>query len=482
MSKGLCFRNGGRETSPTVPTPLAGYSDATDANTEVTRAGVTFQRSSGSDGGTNNNSSWESGDATEFDGRYFISGSGVARWRVVLSASGSYEVRVAHPLRSFLRSRVRIYNSDGTATLGSGTLLATYDASTAAIEADDPVDTGRYIDAAGTIRNFTVPLASSTPGAPVTVSGTTVWVELSTIAGSFNCFVAAVSLTSVDTGSITGDVTPTSATIIQGGTVSVPVTITRVAPFTGDVTVTPTGMTTGLTQTGTLVLGTGVTSGTLAFAATGSATIGAPTITATFSGSGVSDVTDTFTLSVTSPGASPTMSEGSVVIVQPVSPASPEPVPFVAISSSTGVELTSALGISVRYKKPGGAWGDKTAVYDGEPGCFTWAPNAGDVDTQGRGRFVIGGAAARVSYNVEIVGADQRQSLFRATWASLDSVGWSPLKYLRSVFSTSASFLSGAQTGTGQFRNPTDTTTWTQASWDGNGNRSAITFSAPNDP
>jgi hypothetical protein len=285
------------------------------------------------------------------------------------------------------------------------------------------------------------------------------------------------------TGSATVDVAE-SSTIAQGATLNLTVTVTRTAPFTGDLTITATGLPSGVTAAPLTILA-GSTTGTLVLTATGGATL----VTddpwqVVAAGSGIANATDDVTLTVTAApfGGPPVMSEGAVLFVQPVSPAAPESVPFVAISATTGADLTSAAGITIRYKKPGGAWTDKTAAYDGEAGCFVWTPLAGDVDTLGRARFVIGGVAGRVSYNMEIVGADQRQSFFRATWASLDSVGWSPLKYLRSVFSTSASFLSGAQTGTGQFRNPTDTTTWTQASWDGNGNRSAITFSAPNDP
>jgi hypothetical protein len=275
-----------------------------------------------------------------------------------------------------------------------------------------------------------------------------------------------------------------STTIVQGNTATVAVTITRTAPFTGDATITATGLSAGVTAA-PLTITSGNTTGTMVLTATGSATIvtnDAWQVVA--SGSGIADATDDVTLTVTAApaGSPPVMGEGTIVIVQPVAPALPEAVPFVAVSATNSEPLSSATGITLEFKKPGGTWAAKTATYDGRLGCFTWTPDAADIDTQGRGRLLVAGAAGRWSYNVEIVGADQRQSMFRAVMGSTDSVGFSPLKYLRSVLATSSSFLANAQTGTADFRNPANTATWVQGSFDASGNRTAVTFTAPNEP
>jgi hypothetical protein len=104
--------------------------------------------------------------------------------------------------------------------------------------------------------------------------------------------------TTTVTGSIALSITPTSATIQQGGSTQVTGMVTR-ASFTGDVIITVTGQPTGVTGTLTLAPVNGGSTAQVTISATSATAVGTYTLTVVASGSGVSNANATFTLTVT---------------------------------------------------------------------------------------------------------------------------------------------------------------------------------------
>ncbi|MBC7790582.1 MAG: hypothetical protein H7Z74_11600 [Anaerolineae bacterium] len=101
-------------------------------------------------------------------------------------------------------------------------------------------------------------------------------------------------------GSIAMSISPTSATIAQGGSQIVTGTLTRSGTFNGAVTLSMTGVPTGVTAAVTNVVTSGrVTTATITVQVGATTTPGAYNLVAVAKGSGVSDATATFALTVT---------------------------------------------------------------------------------------------------------------------------------------------------------------------------------------
>lgn len=388
MSAGLCFRAALRETTPTVPSPLAGYSSSIDGNDEVTRAGITFQRAAASAGSTSTSVAWSSGDATDFDGNYLgLTATEVARFRLVLpGGAGNYVLRVAHTLRSYLRSRVRIYDTDGSATLGSGTLLATSDASTATIDGDEPSDQGRYIDAAGTLRDFTVALASSTPTSPFAVSGTHVWVEIGTIAGSLSAQVAALSLETAGP-QITAPVASASLTVEQGGSLSVSLAIAR----NGNTNALTMRTQSGTPPTGVsmddVVIANPATTGTGTLAATGSAPLvtNDPMVLELVDGSTVvATVAVTVTVTAPTAGGGPGAGGAANAVTE-----QDNGVVLLSLYDETGDPLTTSTATIRVAGVASDTFADRSATYRGEPGQYVYTLTTGERASRGMATIVL---------------------------------------------------------------------------------------------
>lgn len=103
-----------------------------------------------------------------------------------------------------------------------------------------------------------------------------------------------------DNGTIAISVTPTSLSLVQGTSGTVAASITRGGGFTGTVTVVTEGAPTGVTAAVSNVTTTGTTtSGTVTVTVAATVVPGTHTLTVRASGSGVSDATTTFGLTVT---------------------------------------------------------------------------------------------------------------------------------------------------------------------------------------
>jgi len=105
------------------------------------------------------------------------------------------------------------------------------------------------------------------------------------------------------TGLITLTLNPTSASIEQGGSAAVTGTLTRSGGFTGTVNLTVTGAPTGVTAVVSNVVTTGlVTTATITVNVASSATVGGPTTLVVHgTGTGVTEATANFALTITAP-------------------------------------------------------------------------------------------------------------------------------------------------------------------------------------
>ena len=114
------------------------------------------------------------------------------------------------------------------------------------------------------------------------------------------------SSTTTITSAIALSVSPTSASVQQGGSTQVTGTLTR-TDFTGDVTVGVTGAPTGVTGVATLQPINGGNTAQVTLSVSSGTTPGTYSLTVVASGSGVSNATATFTLTVTAAPSSFTM-------------------------------------------------------------------------------------------------------------------------------------------------------------------------------
>lgn len=108
----------------------------------------------------------------------------------------------------------------------------------------------------------------------------------------------ALTVTAAPAGSYTMAVTPTSATVAQGGSTTATVNLTRMNSFAGEVSLAASGLPTGVTATFDPAATTGNTS-TVTLNAAANATVGAATVTITGTATGLANQTATIALTVT---------------------------------------------------------------------------------------------------------------------------------------------------------------------------------------
>lgn len=142
-------------------------------------------------------------------------------------------------------------------------------------------------------------------------------------------------------GSITLSVTPTGATIQQGGSTQVTGTITR-TNFTADVAISVTGAPSGVTGNVTLAPVNGGNTAQVTLSAASSTTVGTYTLTVVASGSGISNATATFTLTIAAATpASYTMTLGTPTLSIAQGGTAPSAITVVRTAFTGNITLTA---------------------------------------------------------------------------------------------------------------------------------------------
>ena len=169
--------------------------------------------------------------------------------------------------------------------------------------------------------------------------------------------------------SISVSASTSSSSVTQGSTTTVTFTLTRNGAFTGTVTPTAAGLPSGVSASfSPTTFGAGVTSMTMTLTATGGAgLVTDDAYTVTFAGSGVSSVVYNGTVSVTSSGASPALTEDfSTYSSTSNFLADPRSIYWLSEDIQTG-QMTLDTGVaysgltqSIRYDYPSGTGTDYT--------------------------------------------------------------------------------------------------------------------------
>ncbi len=244
----------------------------------------------------------------------------------------------------------------------------------------------------------------------------------------------------------------TSATVAQGGSAQLTATLVRSGGFTGTVNLTVTGTPTGVTGAVSNMTDAGGTStGTITIQAAGTVAAGTYTLTVRGSGSGVSDATATFALTVTT--------FGFTIAAQPAAisvPAGGQGTVDITINriggfaGSVGMVATTTLAGMVPTITPPSTTGNSAVMTLAVPA------NA----TAGTYTVAIGAAATGVTSQAATVAltvttgttgggnASVNMSCFQVLWFAYQdgSAAWSPLTGVNGVYSFDITASNGGYT------------------------------------
>ncbi|HVT40162.1 MAG TPA: DPP IV N-terminal domain-containing protein [Gemmatimonadaceae bacterium] len=171
----------------------------------------------------------------------------------------------------------------------------------------------------------------------------------------------------VNNPAIALSLSPTSASVPQGGMTTVTGTITRSGGFSGDVLLTTTGNPAGVTPSvGNITTSGGITTATIPLQVGAAVPTGTYTITVTATGSGVTAATATFTLTVTQ-GGSYTMVAAPTALSLAPGGSAPVTLTFVFTNLTAGVALTleaptGVTGITGVFNPPSPVTGPTTTL------------------------------------------------------------------------------------------------------------------------
>ncbi len=311
----LTLIQGGSSQSVTVNLTRTDYTDNITLAASTLPSGVTATYTQPGTGSSGSIGLQAAGNAALVTGQTITitaSGSGVS------AATSSFTLTVNAPpsiaISSVSPSSVTLVQGGSAQTVTVNLTATNYTGSVTLVTSALPNGvTATYTQpGTGNLGSITLQAANNaTPLSGQTVAVTASGSGVSSVSATFSLTVSATPSIAISS------VSPSSVTLVQGGsaqTVTVNLTATN---YTGSVTLTNTTLPSGVTATYTQP-GTG-TSGSISLqAASSAALVTGQTITITASGSGVSSVTATFNLTVSAPAsiAISSVSPSSVTLIQ----------------------------------------------------------------------------------------------------------------------------------------------------------------------